>query len=61
MVLPAVPRGLCGCIYTQLSHGGGEANGLYTYDRQVRKASAGALSDIARQLREALKDAVKNG
>ena len=61
MVLPAVPRGLCGCIYTQLSDVEGEVNGLYTYDRQVRKASAGALSDIARQLREALKDAVKNG
>lgn len=61
MVLPAVPRGLCGCVYTQLSDVEGEANGLYTYDRQVRKVSAGALSDIARRLGEALEDAVKNG
>ena len=61
MVLPSVPKGLCGCIYTQLSDVEGETNGLYTYDRQVRKASAGALLDIARRLQEELEAAVKNG
>ena len=60
MVLPAVPRGLCGCVYTQLSDVEGETNGLYTYDRQVRKPSVGAMADIARRLREALAQAVKS-
>ena len=32
MVLPSIPRGLCGCVYTQLSDVEGETNGLYTYD-----------------------------
>ena len=59
MVLPSIPNGLCGCVYTQLSDVEGETNGLYTYDRQVRKASAGALNDIARHLRDALSEAVE--
>lgn len=61
MVLPSVPKGLCGCIYTQLSDVEGEDNGLYTYDRQVRKVSAGAMLDVARRLEAALAEAVKNG
>ena len=35
MVLPSVPKGLCGCIYTQLSDVEGENNGLYTYVQQT--------------------------
>ena len=61
MVLPSVPRGLCGCVYTQLSDVEGETNGLYTYDRAVRKVSAGAMRDIARRVGEALSKAVENG
>ncbi len=61
MVLPSVPKGLCGCIYTQLSDVEGENNGLYTYDRQVRKVSAGAMLDIAARVGEALARAVENG
>ncbi len=61
MVLPSIPNGLCGCIYTQLSDVEGETNGLYTYDRQVRKVSAGAMNDIARRVAEALAQAVENG
>lgn len=60
MVLPAIPRGLCGCIYTQLSDVEGETNGLYTYDRQVRKPSPGAMKGIARRLAEALAQSVKS-
>ena len=37
------------------------SNGLYTYDRQVRKVSAGAMLDVARRLEAALAEAVKNG
>ena len=61
MVLPSVPKGVCGCIYTQLSDVEGENNGLHTYDRQVRKVSAGAMLDVARRLEAALAEAVKNG
>ena len=61
MVLPSIPRGLCGCIYTQLSDVEGETNGLYTYDREVRKAEPEAMLDIAAQVREALARAAENG
>lgn len=61
MVLPSIPNGLCGCVYTQLSDVEGETNGLYTYDRAVRKVSAGAMKDIARRVEEALSKAVENG
>ena len=37
MVLPAIPRGLCGAVYTQLSDIEDEINGFYTYDREVCK------------------------
>ena len=61
MVLPSIPRGLCGCIYTQLSDVEGETNGLYTYDRKVRKVEPGTMRDIAGQVRQALEKAVENG
>jgi len=37
MILPAIPKGLCGAIITQLSDVEDEINGLYTYDREVCK------------------------
>ena len=61
MVLPSIPRGLCGCVYTQLSDVEGETNGLYTYDRAVRKVDNRALKDIARRVGEALAETVENG
>ncbi len=54
MVFPSIPNGLCGCIYTQLSDVEGETNGIYTYDRAVRKASGDAMLEIAERVREAL-------
>ena len=36
-ILPAIPKGLCGAIYTQLSDVEDEINGLVTYDRRVLK------------------------
>ncbi len=35
---PAVPKGLCAAVYTQLSDVEDETNGLVTYDRRVVKA-----------------------
>lgn len=40
MVLSAIPRGLCGAVYTQLSDIEDEINGFYTYDRAVCKVDA---------------------
>lgn len=61
MVLPSVPRGLCGCVYTQLSDVEGETNGLYTYDRQVRKVEPEAMRSMAAQAARALARETENG
>ena len=60
MVLPSIPKGLCGCIYTQLSDVEGETNGLYTYDRQVCKVDQDAMLGISAEVRQALEKAVEN-
>ena len=52
-MLPAVPRGLCAAVYTQLSDVEDELNGLMTYDRRVVKLDA----DDVRELNERLKEA----
>ena len=52
-VLPAVARGLCASVYTQLSDVEDELNGLMTYDRRVVKLDA----DEVRELNERLKEA----
>ncbi len=50
MVLPAIPRGLCGCVYTQVSDVEEEINGLYTYDREVCKVDKEAMRRLAEEL-----------
>lgn len=50
MVLPAIPNGLCGCVYTQVSDVEEEINGLYTYDREVCKVDKEALRRLAEEL-----------
>lgn len=37
MILPGIKKGICGCIYTQISDVEDEINGFYTYDREVCK------------------------
>lgn len=54
-ILPAVPKGLCGCIYTQLSDVEDETNGLYTYDRKVCKVDKDAMKAVAGKLSEAMR------
>ena len=44
-VIPNIKRGICGCIYTQLSDVEGEANGLYTYDRTVCKVNKDKMEE----------------
>lgn len=44
-LLPLIAKGLCGCIYTQVSDVEEEINGLVTYDRKVIKVP---IEDMAR-------------
>lgn len=55
MVLPAVWKGMCGCVYTQLSDVEDEINGLYTYDRKVCKVDKGRMQAMSKKLQEAVK------
>ena len=55
MVLPAVPKGMCGAVYTQLSDVEDEINGFYTYDRKVCKVDKEKMFEMAKKLQEAVK------
>ena len=55
MVLPGIKKGVCGCIYTQVSDVEDEINGLYTYDRQVCKVNKKEMQDIALKMKKAVK------
>ena len=59
MVNPAIPAGLCGVVYTQLSDVEDEINGLYTYDRQVCKVDGERMRAILREAEECLRKAVE--
>ena len=54
MILPGIPKGVCGCVYTQLSDVEDEVNGLYTYDRKVCKVEKRGLQKIAEEIKAAL-------
>ncbi len=53
-IIPAVKRGLCAAIYTQVSDVEDEINGFLTYDRQVIKPNAEQMQEIATELRIAM-------
>lgn len=50
MLIPAIAKGACGCIYTQLSDVEDEINGLYTYDRKVCKVEKERMRKVAEEL-----------
>ena len=50
MILPAIKKGACGCVYTQLSDVEDEVNGLYTYDRQVCKVIKDKMQQVGKEL-----------
>ena len=58
MVLPAIPQGLCGVVYTQLSDVEDEINGLYTYDRQVLKVETDQMKQCLQRAEKELRDAL---
>jgi len=45
-LLPLIEKGLCGCIYTQVSDVEEEINGLITYDRKVIKVPVEQMREI---------------
>ena len=45
-LMPLIAKGLCGCIYTQVSDVEEEINGLVTYDREVVKVPVEAMRAI---------------
>ncbi len=49
-IIPAVPKGLCGAVYTQLTDVEDETNGLVTYDRRVIKVDVARMHKIAQKL-----------
>ena len=50
-IIPAIPQGLCGAIYTQVSDVEDETNGLVTYDRRVTKLSPEVMLPLAEKLK----------
>ena len=52
-ILPAIPKGLCAAVYTQLTDVEDELNGVMTYDRRVVKLPEEPLRELNRRLLEA--------
>lgn len=50
-IIPAISRGLCGAIYTQVSDVEDETNGLISYDRKVLKVTPERMLSLAKQLK----------
>lgn len=53
-IIPAVEKGLCGAVYTQVSDVEDETNGLLSYDRIICKVSPAPMQAIADKLRKAI-------
>lgn len=50
-IAPALEKGLCGAVLTQLSDVEDETNGLLTYDRRVLKCNAERMRAVAERLK----------
>jgi hypothetical protein len=55
-VIPAIQKGLCASVYTQVSDVEDEINGLLTYDRKVSKADPTVMQAIAQDLQSAIRE-----
>ncbi len=53
-IIPAVGKGLCGAVYTQVSDVEDETNGLLSYDRKILKVDPAPMKRIAEALRNAI-------
>lgn len=56
MVIPAISKGLCGCIYTQVSDVEDEINGLYTYDRKVCKVIKEDMIQLSKEIKHEINE-----
>ena len=56
-IIPAVEKGLCGAVYTQVSDVEDETNGLLSYDRNVLKVDPARMRKIADALRASMDSA----
>lgn len=55
MIIPAISKGVCGCVYTQLSDVEDEINGLYTYDRKVCKVIKEDMLALSKRINDEIK------
>ena len=55
-IIPAVGKGLCGAVYTQVSDVEDETNGLLSYDRNILKVDPARMRAIADALCAAMTD-----
>lgn len=53
-IIPAIEKGLCGSIYTQLSDVEDEINGLITYDRRVMKVLPEEFLPVSKAIYDAI-------
>lgn len=51
-MIPGISKGVCGCVYTQLSDVEEEINGMYTYDREVCKVEKQPMQELAKRIME---------
>ena len=58
-VIPAIRRGLCATVYTQVSDVEDETNGILTYDRQICKLDEKKMTDLAKELDDVFKEVAK--
>ena len=54
MILPFIPQGMSGAIYTQTTDVEGEVNGFVTYDRKVVKFDVKRIHDVNQKVIKAL-------
>ena len=50
-IIPALPKGLCAAVYTQVSDVEDETNGLLTYDRKIMKVGEERMRKLAEKLK----------
>ena len=58
-IIPAIGRGLCATVYTQVSDVEDETNGLLTYDRRQCKLDEKAMINLKNELNNAFGEIVK--
>ena len=54
-ILPAIRKGLCAAIYTQLSDVEDETNGILSYDRQIEKLTPESMQALAQEMQTEVK------